>query len=347
MRFRAVATLAVVGLLAACASPGATPTATSAPTEAPTAIPSPTATPVPEAVSLVLDFSVDESLVPLLYGIQQGFFAQQGIDLKILPSTGSNVAMTEIDAKKVDFAFTGMSTLITDKATNHTDTIGVMNWQNYPTIAIASLTPLANPQDMVGKSFGTIAYSSGRQTLPLVLKANGVDPTKVPIKILDFSVLYQALFAGQVDTAETAVPWSFDTSLTAQGAKLGKTVYFKSLADWGLIDYNKVLITRTDVIQSKPDLVTRMVRAMNMSLQQAETTLTDDQVVALLTAQDPQTDAAGSIEAWHGVKALFNNPGPFDPAEVATIFARTIDENKVTTTLQPTDFYTNQFILGN
>jgi NitT/TauT family transport system substrate-binding protein len=321
------------------AAPATSPPAAATPTTTPA---SPTPTPPPVKVQIILDFDLDATLAPLLYGIQQGYFLQHGIDLSILPSTGSNVALAEIDGKKVDFAFTDMSSLIQDKISNKSPLIGVTTWENYASFGIVSLTPINSLSDLVGKNFGTVAFSSGRQNFPLVLQANGVDPTKVPIKLLDFSVLYQALFSGQIDTAETGIPGSGDT-LKVQAAKLGKTIYEYPFSKWGFLDYNKIVVTRQDVIQSNPDLVHGMVTAINMSLANALANMTDAQAVALLAQENPQADPAASTATWDDFKSLTKNSGPFDATTVATIFQRTVDQNKLTTTLQPTDFYTNQF----
>ena len=339
--FSIVILLAATGCTAATTSPPAATTAGATSAAAtPTIAPSPSA--APTAVNLQLDFSLDATLAPLLYGVQQGYFSQQGIDLKIIPSTGSNVALPEIDSEKSDFALINMSSIIQDRVQNNSALVGISTWENYASFAIVTLTPLNSLSDLVGHNFGTVAFSSGRQNFPLVLQANGVDPSKVPIKLLDFSVLYQALFQGQIYSAETGLPGSGDT-LKVQAQKLGKTVYMYPFSMWGFLDYNKVLVTRQDVTQSKPDLVARMVKAVNMSLSQALANMTDAQAVALIAAQNPQADPAATSATWDDFKALTKNSGPFDATTVATIFQRTVTQQKLTTTLQPTDMYTNQF----
>ena len=142
-----------------------------------------------------------------------------------------------------------------------------------------ALSPINDLSELEGKNFGTVAFSSGRQNFPLVLQANGVDPTKVPIKLLDFSVLYQALFQKAIDTAETGLPGSGD-ALKVQAQKLGKTIYEYPFSKWGFLDYNKVLVTRADVIQTNPAFVQQMVTAINKSLAQALANMTDDKAVA-------------------------------------------------------------------
>jgi NitT/TauT family transport system substrate-binding protein len=349
---RLLALSAVVVLAATACSPGASPSApasasavavtTPAPSVAATPSAAPTPAPSPISTTLQLDFSLDATLAPLLYGIDQGYFTQNGIDLKVLPSTGSNVALPLLDSKKVDFALINMSSIMSDVIQNKSQLVGVTTWENYASFGIVALFPINDLKELEGKNFGTVAFSSGRQNFPLVLQANGVDPTKVPIKLLDFSVLYQALFQKTIDTAETGVPGSGDV-LKVQADKLGKTIYEYPFSKWGFVDYNKVLVTRADVIQSNPALVQQMVTAVNMSMSQALANMTDDKAVALLTAQNPQSDPAASKFTWQDFKSLTKNSGPFDPATVATIFDRTITQQKLTTTLKATDFYTNQF----
>lgn len=345
MRMRLLGLSAVILLAATACTAATSPTAAPAtsPPAAATPTPAPaTPTPPPVKVTAQLDFSIDGTMAPLLYGIQQGYFLQQGIDLSVVASSGSNVALPLIDSKKVDFAFINMSSIIQDNIQNKGTLVGVTTWENYSSFAIVSMTPINSLSDLVGKNFGTVAFSSGRQNFPLVLQANGVDPSKVPIKLLDFSVLYQALFSGQIDTAETGLPGSGD-KLLVQADQLGKKVYMYPFSKWGFVDYNKVLVTRQDVIQSNPDLVQRMVKAVNMSMAQALANLTADDVATLMTKQDPQSDPAQSRATWNDFKSLTKNSGPFDATTVATIFQRTVDQNKLTTTLQATDFYTNQF----
>ena len=236
IRATAAAACLVIAGCTAGGSPSATPAASTGATPSVANLSTPTASPTlaPTKVTLVLDFSADETVVPLFYGIQQGFFAQQGIDLNVVATNGSQTALAQIDSQKVDFIFSDMTSLIQDRVKTLTPLEAVMIWQNYASIAIASLVPIVNPTDMIGKSFGTVAFSSGRQTLPLVLKANGVDPSKVPIKLVDFSVLYQLLLQGKIDTAETAIPYSANYGLQQQATKIGKTLYLKPLSDWGL-----------------------------------------------------------------------------------------------------------------
>jgi NitT/TauT family transport system substrate-binding protein len=353
MNMRPLGLAAVLISLTACSS-GASP---SAPASAPASVaasastaevsasPSPTPAPSPVKVNVLLDFSLDGTMAALLYGIDQGYFKDEAIDLTVTPSTGSNVALPEIDSKKVDFAFINMSSIIQDNVQNKASLVGVTTWENYSSFAIVSLKPINSLSDLVGKNFGTVAFSSGRQNFPLVLQANGVDPSKVPIKLLDFSVLYQALFNGQIDTAETGLPGSGDT-LRVQAQKLGKTVYMYPFSKWGFVDYNKVLVTRKDVIDSNADLVARMVRATNKSMAQGLANLTSDDVATIMTKANPQSDPAASKALWDDFKMLTKDSGPFDPTTVATIFQRTVTQGKLSTTAQPTDFYTNQFQTG-
>ena len=353
MRMRLLGFLAAIVIATGACSSAASPSPATGPSTAPSvaqsaaasgsASPATTPVPSPTAVELDLDFDASAVVAPLYYGIDQGIFRNQGIDLTINATSGSSAALLQIDSKKIDFAMIDMSSIMADRIANKTDLVGVMTWQDYPTFSIVAMNPINSLNDLVGKTFGTVAFSSGRQNFPQVLQANGIDPSKVTVKLLDYSVLYQTLFSGGIYSAETGLPGSGD-NLKVSAQKLGKTVYMYPFSQWGFVDYSKVITTRNDVIQSHPDLVQRMVTAINESMKQGLANLTDDQVVQIMKAVDPQSDPAASTTTWGDFKSLTKTYGAFDAGSVEKIFDRTVSQNKLSTTLLATDFYTNDYI---
>ena len=332
-------------IVGACGTSAATaPPTSAAPTSAasqPSIAPSPSPIPI-QKVSIQLDFTITPTTAPLLWGIDKGYFKEQGIDLDVIPGRGSDLALNQVDAGQVDFAFIDGSNYIAGRIAGVTKTTAIYTLVNISTTAIVSKTEISTPKDMMGKSFGTIPQSSGRQKIPLVLKMNGIDPKSVPIELLDYSVLYASLFEGKIDTAEVGYPGDFG-SLFLSGQEQGVKLFAKSISDWGYRDYSKLLIASDKVIANDKGLVGRLVAALTRSQADAIANATPADVYRLIKAQDPQAKEASIDIDWAGIKESIKNPGPMDDAT----FQFQLDLLKAdgtATTITPKQLYTNEFI---
>jgi NitT/TauT family transport system substrate-binding protein len=357
---RATAALTVAAcLLAACSSGAASPSVSSAApaTPTPAAPASAASSPATSAtasepaasvaaspievkkVSLQLDFTISGSSGGLLWGIDKGYFKDAGIDLDVIPGRGSDLALNQIDSGNVDFAMLDGSNYVAARAENVTKTTALYAFQNISTTAIASKVQINDPKDMVGKSFGTVAQSSGRTKIPLVLKNNGVDPKSVQIELMDFSVLYPTLFEGKIDTAEVGVPGSWEGAYIA-AQKQGLTLYVKLISDWGYRDYSKLLIASDKVISENPDLVKRMVAAIDKSQNDAIANATGDEIYELVKKVDPQVEEDAAKLTWEDVQKYIKNPGPMDDAT----FQFQLQQLEKPSTMNPSELYTNDYI---
>jgi NitT/TauT family transport system substrate-binding protein len=297
----------------------------------------------PAEVSVILDWLMEGSYAPLLWGIDQGIFAEHGLDVDVIAGQGSDLAMGQINQGEVDFAFTDLETYIIQRANGDTDTTAIHAWLNQATIGVASTEPIEEPTDMVGKSFATVGFSSGPRLLPFVLEENGVDPSSVTIELLDFSVLYPTFLRGEFDTAEAHVPGSAE-GLIASAAEQGIEVQVKLLADWGLQSYSKMLIVPNTTIADDPDLVSRFVAATHESLVDAMENATDDHIAALLVEFDAQIDGELQKQVWASFKRVVQDPGPLDPLVIETTLDRLVEIQDLQHDLTAEDLYDNSFI---
>jgi NitT/TauT family transport system substrate-binding protein len=295
-----------------------------------------------QTVPVQLDFVVSATSGAILWGMDKGYFAEAGIAIDLIPGEGSDLALLQIDSGNVDFAFIDGSNYVTARAQDVTQTTAIYALNNISTTAIASKVPIEDPEDMVGKTFGTVAQSSGRQKIPLVLEMNGVDPASVPIELMDFSVLYPTLFAGQIDTAEVGLPGSWEGAYIA-AQEQGLELYVKLISDWGYRDYSKVLIVSDDVIASDPDLVSRLVGALYRAQTDALANATPDEIHALVAAVDPQVNEQRAKLEWANVQQYIVNPGPMD-AETFQFQLDVLAASGIETTLTPDQLFTNEFI---
>lgn len=353
----AAGALVIAFVLAACTGPGAatprpTTAATTAATTAPTIAPTSAATQPPEMtdVSIQLDF-VLSGYLPLLWGQDKGYFEAQGINPDFIVGEGSDDALTAINTGTVDFAFLDGSNFIESRIAGDSPTTAIYVWYPISTTGIISREPINDPQDMAGKSFGTVPFSSGKDKIPAILQENGVDypgPNEddTLVELMDFGVLYPTLFAGGIDTAEAGLAGSWE-SAKASAAEQDPPieVFFKPISDWGYKDYSKLLLATDEIIESDPDLVSRVVAAVWQSETDALANATGDQMFQLLRAADPQAEEGRTLATWESVQQYMVNPGPIDPAVFQYQLDFIASQGELDPgDLTPQDLYTNEFI---
>jgi NitT/TauT family transport system substrate-binding protein len=303
-----------------------------------------------EQQTIQLDFVLSAAYAPLLWGEQQGYFANNGLDIEIVPGDGSELAIQQLAAGNIDFAFMDMGPFIQARvnAENNPsapfDATALYAWMNIPTTGIISLEPLNEPQDMADKTFGTVPQSSGRLNIPLILEQNGVEwDVDNQLKLMDFGVLYPSLFNGDIDSAEAGLAGSWEGAfISAQ--EQGKEAFFKPISDWGFKDYSKVLVASDDVIQNNPDLVSRMVAAVRESEYDALANATPDDIFALVSSVDPTAEEARVKLAWESMVQYIKDPGEMSSDVVQYKLDLLRGQEGLETELAPEEFYSNEFI---
>lgn len=294
-------------------------------------------------VKVMLDYVFAEGYGRLAYGLEQGYFTDHDVNLEVTPGRGGDLALQQINSGKVDFAFADLSGYLAQRLKDETETTAVYAWINVPQICIASLEPIEEPEDMEGTSFTTVGFSSGRTTVPYVLKQNGVDTSQVDVRIVDISVLMSQLLSRKSDSIESAQFGSYEANkMTAEQA--GDDLYCKPLEDWGYRDYGKLLLVRDDLIESDPDLVKRVVAGFDESSKKAMADASGEDIYEALKKQTPQAQEEPVTEAWESVTTELTDVGPIREADVAYSLKFLENTAGLTTEEPPTAFYDNSFI---
>ena len=296
-------------------------------------------------VPVILGFTFDASYYPLYYGIEHGIFAKYGINLKMVPNTsGSELSQSQVDSGKISFGISDLSTYMEARSKLQTNSTPVMVYMGFPNFGIASRAPLHSLHDLVGKTWATVAQSSGRQTFPYLLKSNGVNPNSVTVRFYEFSALYPALLSGKIFSAESDLVGSWE-ALSAEAKKAGVPLYFTPGVAHGLRGYNNLVIANNHVIQTDPGLVRRFVAAVDSSLKAAFAHGTTADVVRLTRRYDPQGTPAVDTQVWQDFKKYGSGSfGAINPAIVAAT-GKQLEATSGLKITQPTSaFYTNRFV---
>jgi len=144
---------------------------------------------------------------PLMIAEQQGYFKDEGLNVKIVPGGTAAQGVAELVSGKVDIAPTGGVSTIAAVAQGMPIKafMGCQNATPAPVtsgILVKKDSPIHSYADLAGK---TIALQGLKETTNLgtlmALEANGVDPDSVKFVQLPLANLNDAVLKGQVDAA--------------------------------------------------------------------------------------------------------------------------------------------------
>jgi len=212
-------------------------------------------------------FSVVQYYGLYLLGIEQGFFAERGIDLTIQEGTGSSTSAQVIAAGNADF---GLNIGLVAVVNNNENGAGLKIVGRDSAIATYSVVSLdadiSTPDDLEGMTIGLPEGTTQALLWPSFLEAAGVDPASVSTVNVSPATAVTTLAQGRVDGIVTytnsAVP-----ALAAIGEDDPTALLF---SDYGINVVPDAGIVTTDaLIESDPDLVARFVAAAEESIEYA------------------------------------------------------------------------------
>ncbi len=218
-----------------------------------------------------------------------GWWREEGLDVTVVPVSGSLQATQLLAAGSIDFAEMNTTAIIQANVENSIPVRAVMantvlDW------SIVSLAdgPVKTPADLKGKTIGVLSLaSSGTALLKAYLVANGLDPDK-DIKIVATGAGAPALQALNSNRVQALMFWaSMNASFENQGAKL----HYFYLDTWRhMPDFS--LATLQTTIDSEPDVVRKI--AIGAAKGSAFAFASPDCVRKIQWANFPQTKPSGA-----------------------------------------------------
>lgn len=245
-------------------------------------------------VTFMLDFAPNSQHAPYYYGVQQGYYKQNGVNLTILPSKGTVAAISAVAAGQVDFALADTSGLIQAVSTSNITNVKIVSMvfaKNFYGV-IYNTESIKTPADLAGKS-GAASVLPNIQTslFTLFAKLNNVNFSSLKMQYATPGVYGSLLTQGKVQFVTNPVhnlP-TLRAAALASGIQLGVFPF----SSYGVDVYGQAIITSTQTIQAHPDLVRSFVAATMQSVVGAIRHPQD--AVAALTRSQPQLNATTSL----------------------------------------------------
>lgn len=197
-------------------------------------------------------------------GLEKGFYKEEGIDLKIEATKGSGLTTKLIGNREAEFASaSGETTLIARTKGMPLKVLATLHQTSPVSIVSLKEKGIAEPKDLEGKSLASDPNSMKHKQFQALCEKNGVDIEKIeilPIKGSDFVHILK----GRADCM-LAFGYIADALLKRKGHDINEI----KLADYGIDVYSMSLITNEDLIEERPGLVKKFVRAAMKSWEYA------------------------------------------------------------------------------
>ena len=211
-------------------------------------------------------------VAPVYLGQEQGFFADQGIELEISAGQGGAAIIPGIVGGSLDVGFTNNLSLVIASAKGLPLQVAASGVDSTGDPALDPFTistaddSITRPADLAGKRVAVNAVNSvGDAVVKASVEADGGDPSAIQFVELAFPNMTAAMTAGDVDAA-----WIVEPFVTI-GAPQGVRVLTTPLLDFTDIDVElSTYATSQQFAAENEDVLERFRTAMDQSLEYAQ-----------------------------------------------------------------------------
>jgi NitT/TauT family transport system substrate-binding protein len=273
-----------------------------------------------QAVTFVTDFGFNGRHAPYYTAVDKGFFKEMGLDVKIVRGGGSLDAIRQVAAGNAQAAFADLAALVSMRANDNVPVKEISIIYTRPPQALYCLpeSGIKTAKDLEGKRLSDSAASAVPRIFPAYAKAMGIDATKVKWIFADSAALPAMLVRREIDCAAQFVVGEALLKKAAGGKDLVRFAYGDAP---GLDYYGNGIVAADEMIKSKPELLKRILWAVNQGLAYAFEN--PDEAAEIMNRNHPQVPVDVAKAETLAVKALVLSPetlkhgiGYVDPARV-------------------------------
>ncbi len=208
-----------------------------------------------------VSFRLDTSYLPkhgiFFVALEKGYYKEAGLDVTIVPGSGSLVAVQMVAAGRDAFGFADAGTMILGRAQGAmVKDVGMIHAKSPFSVITLKKYNIKTPKEFEGKSIASEPGGSSFIMLPIFFKLAGVDASKVKVIPTDPTSKVPGLLAGRFEGVGSDLV-SDPPVIVASGEEPVVFAY----TDYGFKMYSNGLIASDKQIQEDPDLVRRFVQA--------------------------------------------------------------------------------------
>jgi NitT/TauT family transport system substrate-binding protein len=237
-------------------------------------------------IKMVLGWTFVASQMMFTYGVEKGFFKEEGLNVTVDRGAGAGVAIQRVASGVYQFGYADIGTLARHNAENRNRMLqSVYIVEDDSPLALFSLQGkgITKPKDIEGKRIGASQFDGARLMLPVLAKVNKIDLSSLTWKIVDPQLRESMLARGEVD-----VITGFTITSVNQLTKLKQQFVVMRYRDFGLDGFDQALIVSPEFAQKNPNTVRAFVRALNRSIKAMIEN--PKEALASLKTRDPLVD---------------------------------------------------------
>jgi NitT/TauT family transport system substrate-binding protein len=219
-----------------------------------------------DKVSFRLDWTVFGVHAPYFLALDQGYYKQENLDVKISEGQGSATVVKLIAQGTDPIGLVDYGVMAKGVAQGLPVKAVWGMTQNNPIIIISHAdNPVKTPKDLVGKMIAFAPAESSAQLFPGLLAAAGVDRNQINIVNPAFAAKIALFRQKRVDAITGALNLQVP-QLEAEGYK----VHYFRYADYGVNNLTIGVVVNTAFLTSNPDVVKRFLRATTRGWTEAQ-----------------------------------------------------------------------------
>jgi NitT/TauT family transport system substrate-binding protein len=297
-----------------------------------------------QKATIRLDWKAGAQHAPFYLAKARGFYKDEGLDVEIISGSGSSDTVKQVGSGTVDFGLVDALVLVQAAQQRVPVKSIAAYYQRSPIVVISPKDkPVTSPQQLLsGIKLGSKKGSATYQGLVAFLAANNMQIEQ--IKMVDIGFGVAPLLVKQVDAI---MGFSMNEPIEVESG--GMATFVLPISDFGVDTYGLTIVSNNDLMQNKPAVVERFLRATRRGIEDA---IKDPAaaVAALAKAVD-EIDTARetkvldrTIPYWQSEETKEHGPG----WQTQTRWQHTIDVARklglIETDLKPDQVFVNTFL---
>ena len=254
-------------------------------------------------VRFVLDWAWQAMHGPFLIAQEEGYYAEEGLEVTIDRGFGSGDTISKVAAGAYDMGFAEGTSLLKFNTENPDDrvvTVLVINDQSPTGVISLAENDVSEPADLMGKKISATQNAATVLVWPVFAELNGLDPEGIEYVFVEPNLRDSMVIQGQADAT-----FGFTTTtvlnMVQAGVDMEDVTYF-TMAQYGLEPYSSGIQVRRDFADENPEVVRGFVNATIRGM--LDMFEDPDYGIELLKAREPLIDVDVETARWYLAEEL-------------------------------------------